>query len=168
MRKQRNEAQDEVMYRLGGHAGIRLSKKSGATQEVVNLLNDIHDNKGNLSAEIIEAIKLKMELEKHYTRTQIDKLRKGGGFETGPLLDIDNDVPPKKKSQETKEKVTQEVKIRSSEEILFEEAAITTNILASGSTVNDKKVEKIEVKDVSTDSAPGIRTLNSMKNLKKR
>jgi len=62
-------------YKIGDTASLRLTEVSGATKEVINWINSVEGK--HLSADIIDAIKFKIALEQHYTKSQIKGLLQG-------------------------------------------------------------------------------------------
>lgn len=172
MRKLKNKQPNKKYYSLGDHVGFRITEKSGATQELVDFINKFVRPNGNFSAEIIECIKLRMDIERNYTMAQIEQLRSGGTQGSGAYLtDVVKGIEPKSnvKNESVFNKTMQEdhaatwensqIDTKNAEDILFDENIFDTSI--------DDTQKSHTIQESTSTSRPGVKTLSSLRNLKK-
>lgn len=167
-------------YELGKNAGIRLTANSGATQEVINWFNITHETSDNLSREVIEAIKLKIDMEKHYTKAQIERIRHGSEIKASyelksqseASLDVSNERSKTKEDLIEYKKIQHKEEIiesnaeeelfgqvkRNSEDELFGQYDYQTNHILEEK--NNKREE------ISDNKRPGIGAFNSIRRMR--
>lgn len=147
--KKKKKKRNEERYKLGETAGIRLTSNSGTTEEVVRWFNEAYSNDENVSKLVLEAIKLKIDMEKHYNKSQIERIRRGNEVRTSY---VPNDLKDEK-----------EASIDAYESSSKKEAVISTN-----DTDKDKDSLKhnTPAEEIKPKPRPGLLAFNSIRKAK--